>query len=125
MNPSTSASTPSKKPFTRSASPDTPRSTLPATPSMNPEHPEDGERVENRISCLSNTLDLLEKEVLALQTELDPVLQPAEPTDDSTDGICPSNRSMSCAMVDRLRSINKRMEDFTNTINRIRNRLRL
>lgn len=92
---------------------------------MNPEHPEDGERVENRISCLSNTLELLQKEVLALQTELDPVLQPAEPTDDSTPGICPLNCSVNCVIVERLRVINNRIEDFTNTINRIRNRLRL
>lgn len=125
MKTSTAASTPSKKLSTRSYSLGTPLSIPQGTPSMNPEHPENGERVENRISCLSNTLELMEKEVLALQTELDPVLQPAEPIDDSTAGTSPLNHSVNCAVVDRLRSINNRIEDFTNTINRIRNRLRL
>lgn len=77
MKPSTAASTPSKKPSTRSDSNATHSSTLPATPSTNPEPPEDGNtRVKNPIHEVSPSV----VEHLLSAAKLRPVKQPQQTT---------------------------------------------
>lgn len=84
---------------------------------------ERGDRVENRIDCLSNTADLLEKEIAAIRDALDSVLQPdelASPVPTANKEIHPD-----CQAVTRLRSINSRLLDRVAELSEIRNRLRL
>lgn len=85
--------------------------------------PEVGDRVENRIACLIDTADLLEKEVSALHSALAPVLQPEDPNPPG--GIAGVLHPESCAVVAQLRTINSRLLEHISALTSIRNRLRL
>lgn len=85
--------------------------------------PEVGDRVENRIACLIDAADLLEKEVSALHSALAPVLQPEDPNPPG--GIAGVLHPDSCAVVAQLRTINSRLLEHISALTSIRNRLRL
>lgn len=86
--------------------------------------PEPGDRVENRIACLLDTVELLQKEAVSLREALESVLQP--------DSLAPGpgvpdtgSTEVACQVVDRLRSLNSAFLSIASHLANTRNRLRL